>query len=72
MSKIINFFLVKFSIFTTEKNLCILHGQVFVIVISPVIVQPDDDPMITTDQPDALSYVPCNFSITLINILTAT
>ena len=27
----IKFFLVKFSIFTAEKNLCILHGQVFVM-----------------------------------------
>ena len=24
-------FLVKFSIFTAEKNLCILHGHVFVM-----------------------------------------
>ena len=26
-----NFFLVKFSIFTTEKNLFILHGHVFIM-----------------------------------------
>ena len=24
---------MKFSIFTTEKNLCILHGQVFIMII---------------------------------------
>ena len=29
--KNIKIFLVKFSIFTAEKNLCILHGQVFVM-----------------------------------------
>ena len=29
--KNINFFLMKFSIFTGEKNLCILHGEVFVV-----------------------------------------
>ena len=29
--KNINIFLMKFSIFTAEKNLCILHGQVFVM-----------------------------------------
>ena len=29
--KNIKFFLMKFSIFTGEKNLCILHGQVFVM-----------------------------------------
>ena len=29
--KNIKFLLMKFSIFTGEKNLCILHGQVFVI-----------------------------------------
>ena len=28
--KNIKIFLAKFSFFTTEKNLCILHGQVFV------------------------------------------
>ena len=29
--KNIEFFMMKFSIFTGEKNLCILHGQVFVM-----------------------------------------
>ena len=29
--KITNFFLIKFSVFTAEKNLCILHGQGFLI-----------------------------------------
>ena len=29
--KNIKFLLMKFSIFTGEKNLCILHGQVFVM-----------------------------------------
>ena len=29
--KNIIFFLVDFSLFTAEKNLCILHGQVFII-----------------------------------------
>ena len=28
----ISFFLMKFSFFTGEKNLCILHGQVFVMM----------------------------------------
>ena len=27
------FFLLKFSIFTAEKNICILHGPVFVMKI---------------------------------------
>ena len=30
--KNINIFLMNFSTFTAEKNLCILHGQVFVMV----------------------------------------
>ena len=30
--KTIKFFLMNFSIFTAEKNLCILHGQVFVMI----------------------------------------
>ena len=29
IKNIIFFFLVKFSFFTAEKNLCILHGKVF-------------------------------------------
>ena len=32
--KNINFFLIKFSIFTAEKNLCILHGRVFIMMDS--------------------------------------
>ena len=32
LSKNIKTFLINFSIFTDEKNLCILHGQVFVMI----------------------------------------
>ena len=37
--KNINIFLLKFSIFTAEKNLCILHGHVFVMKVIVVAEQ---------------------------------
>ena len=36
--KTIKHFLTKFSFFTTEKNLCTLHGQVFVMLNFPAIL----------------------------------
>ena len=35
----INNFPMKFSMFISEENLCILHGQVFVMIMTRILLQ---------------------------------